>query len=29
MDPPARYVLSRELELCEGCSRWKPVIVKE
>lgn len=21
------YVISRELDLCEGCGQWKPVIV--
>lgn len=21
------YVLSRELDLCEGCGQWKPVII--
>lgn len=27
-DPPKKYVISKELELCEGCGEWKPVIVK-
>ena len=25
-DPPKKFVLSRELELCEACGAWKPVI---
>lgn len=25
----SRYVLSEELELCEGCGEWKQVIVSE
>lgn len=25
-DTEADYVLSRELELCEGCGRWKRVV---
>ena len=26
-DPPEAYILSRELDLCEGCGEWKRVIV--
>lgn len=25
--PAEKYVLSDELDLCEGCGEWKPVIV--
>lgn len=28
-DPPEKYVLSKELDLCEGCGEWKNVIVAE
>ncbi len=23
------YVLSKELDLCEGCGQWKPVIIRK
>lgn len=26
-DPPEKYVISRNLGLCEGCGEMKPVIV--
>ncbi|MBQ3556818.1 MAG: hypothetical protein IJA11_03355 [Oscillospiraceae bacterium] len=26
--PAAHYILSDELDLCEGCGEWKPVIVR-
>lgn len=26
--PPEKYVLSRELDLCEECGEWKKVIVR-
>lgn len=26
-DPAEKYVLSDELDLCEGCGEWKPVII--
>lgn len=28
-DPSARYVMSRELDLCEECGEWKSVIIRE
>ena len=28
-DSPRRYILSRELDLCEGCGEYKRVIVVE
>lgn len=28
-DPPEKYKLSKELELCEGCGKWAHVIVAE
>ena len=28
-DPPCGYILSRELDLCEGCGEYKRVIVVE
>ncbi|MGM9605121.1 MAG: hypothetical protein ACI3XG_08640 [Faecousia sp.] len=27
-DPPGKYVLSRELDICEECGEWKPVIIR-
>lgn len=27
-DPPEKYVISGELDLCEGCGEWKPVIIR-
>lgn len=27
-EPPENYILSQELELCEGCGEWKQVIVR-
>ena len=26
---PLSYVLSRELDLCEGCGQWKRVVIRE
>ncbi len=26
-DDPEKYVLSKDLELCEGCGEWKHVVV--
>ena len=26
-DPPDNYILSKELDLCEGCGKWTKVIV--
>ena len=26
-DPPDKYILSKELDLCEGCGKWTHVIV--
>lgn len=28
-DSPKKYILSKELELCEGCAQWKTVVVVE
>lgn len=28
-DSPKKYVLSKELELCEGCGEWKTVVIAE
>ena len=28
-EPRWKYILSRELDLCEECSQWKRVIVRE
>ena len=27
-DPKEKYILSKELDLCEGCGEWKPVIIR-
>lgn len=27
--PPDRYILSKELDLCEGCGKWTNVIVAQ
>ena len=27
-DPPKKYIISKELELCEGCGEYKHVIVR-
>lgn len=27
-DPPKKYILTRELDLCEECGQWKRVIVR-
>lgn len=27
-DPPGKYILSDEPDLCEECGKWKPVIVR-
>jgi len=26
-DPPEKYIISRDLDLCEGCGEMKPVII--
>ena len=28
-DPPNKYIISKDLSLCEGCGEWKKVIVIE
>lgn len=28
-DGERRYILSKDLDLCEGCGKWKPVVVQE
>ena len=28
-DPPEKYILSRNFDLCEGCGEWKRVIVRQ
>ena len=28
MDPPGKYIISREPDLCEEFCEWKPVIVR-
>lgn len=28
-DPPRKYVISKELDLCEACGEWKPVIIRK
>lgn len=28
-DPADKYVFSKKLDLCEGCGRWKKVIITE
>jgi len=28
-DPPERFVLSKDLDLCEGCGLYKHIIVRE
>lgn len=27
-DPPGKYIISRELDLCEECGELKPVIIR-
>lgn len=27
-DPPKKFILSRNLDLCEECGEWKPVIIR-
>ena len=27
-DPPGKYVISRELDVCEECGEWKPIIIR-
>ena len=27
-DPPKKYIISRDLELCEGCGEGKTVIIR-
>ena len=27
-DPPRKYIISREPDLCEECGEWKPVIIR-
>lgn len=27
-DSPKKFVVSRELDLCEECGQWKPVIIR-
>ena len=26
-DPAKKYIISRELDLCEECGEWKPVVI--
>ena len=28
-DPPEKYIISKDLDFCEECREWKPVIVME
>lgn len=28
-DSKRKYIMSEELDLCEGCGEWKPVIIME
>lgn len=28
-DPPRKYIISKSLDLCEGCGEWKHVLVME
>ena len=28
-DPRRKYILSRELDLCEECMQWKPVVIRK
>ena len=27
-DSPKKYILSKELDFCEECEQWKPVIIR-
>ncbi len=27
-DPPQKFIISRELDLCEECGEWKRVIIR-
>lgn len=27
-DPPKKYIISQDFELCEGCGEWKTVIIR-
>ena len=28
-EPKGRYILSRELDLCENCGKWKRVVIRK
>lgn len=28
-DPPKKYVISKDLDVCEGCGKWRRVILAE
>lgn len=28
-DPPRKYIISRDLDICEECGQWKRVIIRE
>lgn len=28
-DSPKKYIISKELDLCEGCGEWKQVVIAE
>lgn len=28
-DPRRKYIISRDLDLCEECMQWKPVVIRK
>ena len=26
-DPPEKFIISKEVDFCEGCGEWKPVVI--
>lgn len=27
-DPPEKYIISKDYDMCEGCGKWKNVVVR-
>lgn len=28
-DPPSKYIISKELDLCDGCGKWTNIVIME